>query len=130
MVITGLSGSGKSSLAFDTLFAEGQRREIVRGSREIGVGEKFGVIGAVDGHEIVVVHEAEAEARTAVGLEPKAVPPRLLLARVYTVLGRPEEGEKQLKELNFHSQKKIIKKQWKLSQKKLSKDVMKLMLDQ
>ena len=24
-VITGLSGSGKSSLAFDTLFAEGQR---------------------------------------------------------------------------------------------------------
>ena len=25
-VITGLSGSGKSSLAFDTLFAEGQRR--------------------------------------------------------------------------------------------------------
>ena len=25
-VITGISGSGKSSLAFDTLFAEGQRR--------------------------------------------------------------------------------------------------------
>ena len=27
-VITGMSGSGKSSLAFDTLFAEGQRRYI------------------------------------------------------------------------------------------------------
>ncbi|MBU2019879.1 MAG: hypothetical protein KJ941_09560, partial [Bacteroidetes bacterium] len=27
-VITGLSGSGKSSLAFDTLYAEGQRRFI------------------------------------------------------------------------------------------------------
>ena len=26
VVITGMSGSGKSSLAFDTLFAEGQRR--------------------------------------------------------------------------------------------------------
>ena len=26
VVITGISGSGKSSLAFDTLFAEGQRR--------------------------------------------------------------------------------------------------------
>ncbi|HBZ54186.1 MAG TPA: hypothetical protein DEO88_02170, partial [Syntrophobacteraceae bacterium] len=26
IVITGVSGSGKSSLAFDTLFAEGQRR--------------------------------------------------------------------------------------------------------
>ena len=25
-VLTGLSGSGKSSLAFDTIFAEGQRR--------------------------------------------------------------------------------------------------------
>src|SRR4030081_3419034 len=31
-VITGLSGSGKSSLAFDTIYAEGQRRyvEIIR----------------------------------------------------------------------------------------------------
>src|SRR3974390_3380822 len=28
IVITGLSGSGKSSLAFDTLFAEGQRRSL------------------------------------------------------------------------------------------------------
>ena len=28
MVITGLSGSGKSSLAFDTLYAEGQRRYV------------------------------------------------------------------------------------------------------
>ena len=28
-VITGLSGSGKSSLAFDTLYAEGQRRYAV-----------------------------------------------------------------------------------------------------
>ena len=28
IVITGLSGSGKSSLAFDTIFAEGQRRYI------------------------------------------------------------------------------------------------------
>jgi len=25
-VVTGLSGSGKSSLAFDTIYAEGQRR--------------------------------------------------------------------------------------------------------
>src|SRR3979411_145125 len=28
VVITGLSGSGKSSLAFDTLYAEGQRRHV------------------------------------------------------------------------------------------------------
>ena len=28
VVMTGLSGSGKSSLAFDTIFAEGQRRYV------------------------------------------------------------------------------------------------------
>lgn len=28
VVITGMSGSGKSSLAFDTLYAEGQRRYV------------------------------------------------------------------------------------------------------
>ena len=28
VVVTGLSGSGKSSLAFDTLYAEGQRRYV------------------------------------------------------------------------------------------------------
>ena len=29
VVITGLSGSGKSSLAFDTIFAEGQHRKFI-----------------------------------------------------------------------------------------------------
>ena len=28
VVITGLSGSGKSSLAFDTIYSEGQRRSV------------------------------------------------------------------------------------------------------
>ena len=28
VVVTGVSGSGKSSLAFDTLYAEGQRRYV------------------------------------------------------------------------------------------------------
>src|SRR6185436_6417545 len=28
VVLTGLSGSGKSSLAFDTIYAEGQRRDV------------------------------------------------------------------------------------------------------
>ena len=30
VVLTGLSGSGKSSLAFDTIYAEGQRRYMER----------------------------------------------------------------------------------------------------
>ena len=29
IVMTGVSGSGKSSLAFDTIYAEGQRRYVV-----------------------------------------------------------------------------------------------------
>ena len=29
-VVTGLSGSGKSSLAFDTIYAEGQRRDVYK----------------------------------------------------------------------------------------------------
>ena len=33
IVITGLSGSGKSSLAFDTIYAEGQRRYVESLSR-------------------------------------------------------------------------------------------------
>ena len=35
VVITGLSGSGKSSLAFDTLYAEGQRRYVDRKSTRL-----------------------------------------------------------------------------------------------
>ena len=39
-VITGLSGSGKSSLAFDTIYAEGQRRYV-----EVAVGLRAAVPG-------------------------------------------------------------------------------------
>ncbi len=44
VVITGLSGSGKSSLAFDTLYAEGQRRYVeslsVYARQFLGIMEK------------------------------------------------------------------------------------------
>ncbi len=33
VVITGISGSGKSSLAFDTIYAEGQRRYVLTFSK-------------------------------------------------------------------------------------------------
>ena len=39
IVITGLSGSGKSSLAFDTLYAEGQRR--LAGAGQAGDHDQF-----------------------------------------------------------------------------------------
>ena len=42
-VITGLSGSGKSSLAFDTIYAEGQRRYMETFSVIMdGVGKTYG----------------------------------------------------------------------------------------
>ena len=40
VVITGLSGSGKSSLAFDTLYAEGQRRYVESLSHKLEKMEK------------------------------------------------------------------------------------------
>ena len=40
VVITGLSGSGKSSLAFDTIYAEGQRRYVESLSPAISIGQK------------------------------------------------------------------------------------------
>src|SRR6266849_3542244 len=39
-VITGLSGSGKSSLAFDTIYAEGQRRYVEGLSAAISIEQK------------------------------------------------------------------------------------------
>ena len=54
VVVTGLSGSGKSSLAFDTIYAEGQRRYVeslsayaqnrnCRGSKQI-IAKKANII--------------------------------------------------------------------------------------
>src|SRR5574341_1342039 len=40
VVITGLSGSGKSSLAFDTIYAEGQRRYVESLSAAIAIEQK------------------------------------------------------------------------------------------
>src|SRR5690348_18464357 len=39
-VVTGVSGSGKSSLAFDTIYAEGQRRYVESRSEERRVGKE------------------------------------------------------------------------------------------
>ena len=40
VVLTGVSGSGKSSLAFDTLYAEGQRRFVQSLGTGIAVGRR------------------------------------------------------------------------------------------
>ena len=76
-VITGLSGSGKSSLAFDTIYAEGQRRYIESLSafarQFLEQMEKFRnqnlflVYGARDKVEWVSDSRAAVEKLTAVG---------------------------------------------------------------
>lgn len=43
VVITGVSGSGKSSLAFDTIYAEGQRRYMVESLSAYGIMLRSGL---------------------------------------------------------------------------------------
>ena len=50
VVITGLSGSGKSSLAFDTIYAEGQRRYVESHS---SYARMF--LGQMDKHNVEII---------------------------------------------------------------------------
>ncbi len=47
-VITGVSGSGKSSLAFDTLYEEGRKRYLMFSGAQIMV-EKEGIVDEITG---------------------------------------------------------------------------------
>ena len=66
VVITGLSGSGKSSLAFDTIYAEGQRRYVESLSsyarQFIGLMEKP-EIDSIEGLSPAISIEQKATAR-------------------------------------------------------------------
>ena len=53
IVFTGLSGSGKSSLAFDTIFAEGQRRYIETFSACSKLSGKYGAPGCRQNYWII-----------------------------------------------------------------------------
>ncbi len=53
VVLTGLSGSGKSSLAFDTLYAEGQRRYVADDEPGAELAE-YSCFTGCPGHEIAV----------------------------------------------------------------------------
>ena len=66
VVITGLSGSGKSSLAFDTIYAEGQRRYVESLSsyarQFLGLMEKPDM-DAIDGLSPAISIQQKATAR-------------------------------------------------------------------
>ena len=67
VVITGLSGSGKSSLAFDTIFAEGQRRYIETFSayaRQFLGGLERPDVDKIDGLSPVIAIEQKTVSRS------------------------------------------------------------------
>src|SRR5512145_1707046 len=67
IVITGLSGSGKSSLAFDTIYAEGQRRYVESLSayarQFLGLMEKPDVV-SIDGLSPAISIDQKTTSRT------------------------------------------------------------------
>lgn len=82
-VITGLSGSGKSSLAFDTIFAEGQRRYIETFSAYarnfLGNMERPDV-DKITGLSPVI--SIEQKPPTRIPAQPWALPPRFTIISV------------------------------------------------
>ena len=70
VVITGLSGSGKSSLAFDTIFAEGQRRYVE--SLSSYARQFLGVIKKPDVDIIEGLSPAISIEQKSIGLNPRS----------------------------------------------------------
>ena len=69
-VITGVSGSGKSSLAFDTIFAEGQRRYVE--SLSSYARQFLGVMNKPDVDKIIGLSPAIAINQKAVSSNPRS----------------------------------------------------------
>ncbi len=110
VVITGLSGSGKSSLAFDTIFAEGQRRYIETFSayaRQFLGGLSRPDVDKITGLSPVISIEQKTVSknpRSTVGTITEIYDfLRLLYARASEAYS-PETGEKMIK----YSEKQIL----------------------
>ena len=75
IVITGLSGSGKSSLAFDTIYAEGQRRYVESQGRLPRAGDAGDhhqpVAGDLQVEVLEVVLAGAADGDGVHGVDPK-----------------------------------------------------------
>jgi excinuclease ABC subunit A len=123
VVFTGLSGSGKSSLAFDTIFAEGQRRYIETFSayaRQFLGGMERPDVDKIDGLSPVISIEQKTVSRSprsTVGTITEIYDfLRLLFARVGTAYSY-ETGEKMVKYsddqivdliVEYYQEKKVI----------------------
>ena len=110
VVITGLSGSGKSSLAFDTIFAEGQRRYLETFSAY--ARQYIGNLTRTDVDKITGLSPVISIEQKTVSKNPRSTVGtiteiydflRLLFARV-SIAHSPETGEKMIK----YSEKEIL----------------------
>ncbi|MDD5145081.1 MAG: excinuclease ABC subunit UvrA, partial [Candidatus Pacebacteria bacterium] len=70
VVITGISGSGKSSLAFDTLYAEGQRRYVE--SLSAYARQFLGIMGKPDVDKIEGISPAISIDQRKSGRNPRS----------------------------------------------------------
>lgn len=91
-VITGVSGSGKSSLAFDTLYEEGRKRYLMLSGTQIMV-EKEGIVDEIIGLSPTVAVEQriirQSNPRSTVGTRTQI---ETLLASLYANFGVTDEG--------------------------------------
>lgn len=124
VVLTGLSGSGKSSLAFDTIYAEGQRRYIETFSayaRQFLGGMERPDVDKIEGLSPVIAIEQKTTSkspRSTVGTITEIYDfLRLLYARVATaysyntgeeMVSYTDEQIKDLIKENYHSKKIVI----------------------
>ncbi|MFN2261366.1 MAG: excinuclease ABC subunit UvrA [Psychroflexus sp.] len=114
VVITGLSGSGKSSLAFDTIYAEGQRRYIETFSayaRQFLGGLERPDVDKIEGLSPVIAIEQKTTSkspRSTVGTITEVYDfIRLLFARIGTAYSY-KTGEKMVSYSDSQIQSKII----------------------
>ena len=73
VVITGISGSGKSSLAFDTIYAEGQRRYMETFSSY--VRQFIGEMERPDVEQITGLRPVISIEQKTTGRNPRSMPP-------------------------------------------------------
>ncbi|WP_127844161.1 excinuclease ABC subunit UvrA [Psychroflexus aestuariivivens] len=114
VVITGLSGSGKSSLAFDTIYAEGQRRYIETFSayaRQFLGGLERPDVDKIEGLSPVIAIEQKTTSkspRSTVGTITEVYDfIRLMFARIGTAFSY-KTGEKMVSYSDSQIQSKII----------------------
>ena len=99
VVITGLSGSGKSSLAFDTIYAEGQRRYMETLStyarQFVGTMERPDVDKITGLSPVVAIEQktTNKNPRSTVGYRDQRLPASALCARVARLFARHGRGD-------------------------------------